>query len=1568
MGEIKLDRVAITGLSLKLPNSNSFRQFWDNLTNGIDCISEFPLKRRQESEMFSYILDNDKQKACYALGGYLDDISGFDCSFFNINKCEADQWNPHIRIMVEVIYHALEDGGYKLDELRKKKVGIYIGFFEENNLYDELAYKNSYSFEIRSSNSYALSCRIAEIFNFNGPALDIDTACSSSLVAVHTACNELRTGICDIAIVGGISLAMLPFVDSGLSINSSQGKTMTFDERSDGTSTGEGCAALILRKHEDAKTDRDAIYAIIEGSCVNQDGKTIGMAAPSMTSQERVITQAWMNAGINPEQIIHIEMHGTGTKLGDPTECGALKKAFQRFTNKKQICAIGSIKSNIGHLDACSGMAGLLKTIGIIYFKGIPPTLHFQFPNSRIDFINAPFYVNTQYDTLASVSGRYCGVNSFGVSGTNCHMILGSCDTEKCRANNDTNSYIITLSAKTLNSLMGLVKAYINWNFNDGDSIADVCYTANSCRSAFPYRIAMIIKNINDLKCKLNDILLEKSYYIDIYFSNQFRNKKTIGNNEICCAFVNGENINWNEFYGKKRYNKVHLPTYCFFHKKIWPGAHFENLVSRDKINFHYIKWKQRGLECNKLDFGIIVVVGDGSTQCNLMIDEMRARGIVVAESTVSTIAQTIADTLNIANAPQGNILIVQHISAKPVSSPYDLTCNLNNGLFKVFKLLKTLEFNRKIELVIIFNYANKIANTDNVIPENGSIMGLSKVACMEIPKFKCRCIDTDYYTSSSILVDEILASTREFIVGYRNNIRYVERISELRALYNTRSCVLNDQNIIIVGGTGGIGSVICKHLLSTRRNIKIIVISRSEKDENLHDSSIYHYSADISNQIQMHSVTSAIKQRFGKVHCIINCATSLNDQPISEITLDEYKKLISTKIYGTYFLGEMASCLCSEHMILFSSVITLIGSVNSSAYASANAYMDAFSYSHQSYRVHTLNWCSWDQIGMSRNTSDIEGEKLIFLPLKREIAVKSFEIALATQMHRIIIGEYNESIISDLMTSMPFTLEKHENNELETLPISNTDIDCQSIINIISETLGFVEIKNEENFFDIGGDSIFALKIINSISKKYGVKIDISVFFEKYTIGDLSEYIVNLIYKEHSRLPPIKHIQDMEYYPVSSSQSRMVVLSILTSQEPTTYTLTETVKIHGNLDVEKLIFAFNKVVERHEIFRTTFHIINDRIVQKVHNDLHVEVEIVDDDYVFSNLSFDLSKLPLFNVKLIQLDSYEYILSYTLHSIILDGKSRGILIYEIAKIYTDDALPPLNIQYRDYAFWQQRIIEEGHLKKQEEFWLSQYSEKVPTLNCLYDMPRTLETGYKGGYVSIALNDNVYAKLKELAQKCSTTLFTIMISGFILLLYKNTRNTDYVIGTLVEGRFDKEIENLIGMFLNTLAIRFTIQPNESLYDLIEYVKNRLIQAYDNQEYPFDMLIDKLNVKRTSGRNPLFDFMFVMHHNYPFDYKLEYQELIFEPYNSTENEYPARFDLTLDIMEHNDKCMVNIYYNISLFKYDTARRLLNEYIEIINCLIDETKSNALDIIHTEKDVIGDKGLYFDFDFDL
>jgi acyl transferase domain-containing protein/acyl-CoA synthetase (AMP-forming)/AMP-acid ligase II/NADPH:quinone reductase-like Zn-dependent oxidoreductase/NAD(P)-dependent dehydrogenase (short-subunit alcohol dehydrogenase family)/acyl carrier protein len=420
--------IAIIGIGCRFPGAHDPQSFWQLLKDGVDAITEIP-HTRWDHNLFYDPQPSVPGKTNSRWGGFLDGIDGFDRQFFGLSAMEAARMDPQQRLLLEVAWEALEDAGQRLDRLAGTRAGVFIGI--SGNEYGRLQMSDATLIDAYAATGNALSIaanRISYLFDLRGPSLAIDTACSSSLVAIHVACQSLRSGESTLAVAGGVNLILSPALAIGFTragVTSPDGHCKTFDASANGYVRSEGAGVVILKPLSQALADRNPIYALIRSTAVNQDGRTNGMMAPSPQSQEELLREAYRRAGVSPGDVQYVEAHGTGTLLGDPIEAKALGAVLATGRAHGSPCAIGSVKSNIGHLEAAAGVAGVIKVALALKHRTIPASLHFQKPNPYIPFDTLPLRVQ-QAASAWPETGRtpIAGVSSFGFGGTNAHAVL----------------------------------------------------------------------------------------------------------------------------------------------------------------------------------------------------------------------------------------------------------------------------------------------------------------------------------------------------------------------------------------------------------------------------------------------------------------------------------------------------------------------------------------------------------------------------------------------------------------------------------------------------------------------------------------------------------------------------------------------------------------------------------------------------------------------------------------------------------------------------------------------------------------------------------------------------------------------------------------------------------------------------------------------------------------------------------------------------------------------------------------------------------------------------------------
>lgn len=1168
--------IAVIGISLKLPSAESVEEFWRICADGVNLIKEIPVSRRNDIEKYLHFKGEDREVVEYMEGAFLDEIDKFDYKFFKLSPKEACLTNPCQRMFLEKALEAIENAGYGGDQLVGSRTGVFVGYIAdlEGYKYRQMVYDAEGGFNpmaVPGNLSSIIPSRISYLLDLKGPSMLIDTACSSSLVAVHLACESLRSGKCDMAIAGGIKVCILPVkTDEVIGIESAEGQTRAFDDSADGTGIGEGIGIVILKPLKDALRDRDNIYAVIKGSAINQDGSSAGITAPNASAQADLIIDSWMDADIDPETIGYIEAHGTGTRLGDPIEIEGIKKAFGRYTHKKQFCAIGSVKTNLGHLYEAAGIIGMIKAILTLKHAQIPPSLHFRRPNKEICFEESPVYLNNRLlDWYDGSFYKRSGVSSFGFSGTNCHVILEEAPKKDMYSQEHADTYnILTISAKTRSALSTLIQRYRQFLQQDADwTISDLCFTANTGRGHYNYRLAIIVKDAQDLCEKLNQLTQTDDYY--------------------------------------------NVPEGIFYN------------------------------EC--------------STAPNPM--------------------NQIATTPELLRRAHDNLVTI-------------------------------LDYQQTSESHIIYQ------------------------ACAEI----CR-----LYARGNKIHWEM------FYMGKARN-----RVAIPTYPFDKHRCWVDLPQVPKV-------SARAKHIVT-----EVLPISK-----------------------------------------------------LAEVVL----------------------------------------------------------------------------------TGRTDGE------------------------------EY--SIIEQKMGQ------------------------------IWGEVLGFKEINVHESFYELGGDSISLAKIANRLRSELHTNIELRTLFEYDSLAKIAKVIgANTVSVSGSndfapgsdKTTNIQKIPEKVYYPASSAQKRMYLSSQI-NKESTAYNVTGAVDVIGDLDLVKLEYAFNSLISRHEALRTTFVLKDGMLMQRILDPgafvLKIkQIAVLDEDDLDIHIGcfiqpFDLSNVPLLRVALLKLADSRKIMLLDIHHIISDASSLGIVTKELGEIYAGKELEPLKLQYKDFVAWQESNKESAQYKAHETYWLQEFSGKLPLLNLPTDYERPEIRDFRGGSVSFKLDRQATSSVRKLAMETECTVYMVLLASIKVLLSKCSTQEDIVVGSPVAGRSHQDLENVVGVMINTIAIKSAVKSEASFREYLKQVREKALRAYEHQDYQFDELVEKLDLERIPGRNPLFDVMFVLQSN-P---KIEMENISFHDYA-----LPGRtemFDLSFVATYENEEIVFRLTYAKSLFSLLSINKLVNRYLKIIEAVANNSNILIKDI---------------------
>ncbi|MCU0288714.1 MAG: SDR family NAD(P)-dependent oxidoreductase, partial [Acidobacteria bacterium] len=863
--------IAIIGMAGRFPGAKNLEEYWENLKQAKETITFFTGKELHESGVSSGELDNPQYvKAC----GVIEDIAYFDASFFGYTPKEAELMDPQLRIFHECVWHALEDAGYN-PGVYEGLIGLYAGA-SPNTSWQARVFIPGKENDIGNFAAHQLvqkdflTLRISYKLNLKGPSFELSTACSTSLTAVHVACQALLNGECDMAAAGGIRIANLDkrgyLYREGM-VASPDGHCRAFAAGSKGTVAADGVGVVILKPLPDAIENRDHIYAVIKGTAINNDGaRKAGFSASSVEGQAEVIRMALQVAEVEPGSIGYIETHGTGTELGDPVEMEALKWAFN--TEKKSFCAVGSVKTNIGHTDAAAGVAGLIKTVLALSHRLIPPSLHFEIPNPYIDFINSPFYITTHLTGWEQgESPRRAGVSAFGIGGTNAHVVLEEWPEARTQEKGSGQYRLILLSALSepaLDKMKFHLAAYLQRC--PGINLDDAAYTLQVGRKEFNHRWLAICASTGEAIAALTSpgqgerhVVLpaeEKPKPIKIDRDDCKDGKDDKNDKEwlikIGKLWLHGQKIDWPALYREENLHRISLPGYSFAREKYWLDLEMKKFIEPvpqvpDIGDWFYLPtWKNSPLMLPVDNTGADNTTGPLS--CLVFMTDLSLANLVVEclkGIYHNVVMVKIADSFNRVNNElytlnPGEYRHYEHLLEDLRSRDllphkiihlWNITADHPGESFNsdqetgFFSLLHTAaalgkqDFQHEIQVYVLTNHVQEVLGNEPLNPGKATIPGLLKVIPQEYTGIHCCHIDIELPTPGTAAEETLMELLREeFLlkpgemeleIAYRNNQRWVQIYDPLHlepAATEELKLKLRQNGVFLI--TGGLGKI----------------------------------------------------------------------------------------------------------------------------------------------------------------------------------------------------------------------------------------------------------------------------------------------------------------------------------------------------------------------------------------------------------------------------------------------------------------------------------------------------------------------------------------------------------------------------------------------------------------------------------------------------------------------------------------------------------------------------------------------------------------------------------------
>ena len=1453
--------IAIVGMAGRFPLANDLQTFWTNLRNGVESVQTLTDDELRKAGVDDATLsDPNYIKVASMLSGF----ETFDAEFFDIAPREAEVMDPQHRLFLEVAWEAVEHAGYDVRDY-PGAIGLFAGTAISNYLFANIlsnprAIESMGDRHVVMVNDKDFLCgRVAYELNLRGPAVVVQTACSTSLVAVHMACQSILNGECDMALAGGVSIQGLErvgytYYEGGL--QSADGHCRAFDANATGIVSGSGLGIVVLKSLSAARADGDTIHAIIRGSAINNDGKDkASFTAPSVSGQAAVIREAQAMAGVPVESISYIEAHGTGTMLGDPIEMRALTQAFGEETQRTQFCAVGSLKTNMGHLDIAAGVAGLMKTVLALQHREIPPSLHYTAPNPHIDFANSAFFVNNALRSWESPDGpRRAGVSSFGIGGTNAHVILEEAP-RALSAPSRQPCHVLLLSAKSPKALDAAARNLAD-HLEQHPTLepADVAHTLRVGRQSFAYRRGVSCRNLTDAIEGLRQPHLPQ------------RVQTTASGDAPPIVFLfPGGGTQYLDM-GKALYQ-----TEAVFRGVIDECARLlEPILGIDLIGLLFPDAHRREEASALLDRTHYMLPALFAIEYGL-VKQFEAWGIrpaaMVGHSLGEYVAATVAGVFSLRDAlyivsergrlisslPTGNMLAV-------LQSPAQLQPRLGEGLWLACENASD---------------ACTIAGTPEATER------LAEELAAEGVDFQ---LLRTWPGSHSGLMEPILDDFRAVFDGIQLHAPTLPYLSNL-----TGDWIRAEQACDPEYWVGHLhqpvrfGSAL-RRLLQNTANIYLEIGTG-------------------------HTLSNLLKREISV------------GRPLFAITTLPRRDAGTCSVLAAYqALGQLWSAGCDVDWAMFYT-------------GEARRRLPLPTYPFQRKRYWLEN--RQRELGIPGNTND---------------------------------ERHHDAI--ETRTDEGGDLDLHDRPLLPTEFVAPRTSTEQALAASWQGLLGIAPVGVDDDFFLLGGTSLIAIQLASRIRAGFSVDMPLRTLFETPTIAAQAREIERRLGNDTPRSGTAIVPRPLNAAtPASFSQQRLWFVDQLDHAASVAFHIPFAMRLTGCLDQDALQATLDRIVDRHESQRTRILKREGDIVQVIDPpgigfdlrtfDLRGQAPGEQDIAVghhcaeeFSAL-FDLADGPLSRGRLLRLADDEHILLITQHHIVSDGWSIGVLIREVMTLYAaftrgeSDPLPPLTLQYADYAIWQRAQLQGERAVALREFWVD-YLADAPTLLALpTDRPRPPVQSHEGASIPFELDVDLAAALKVFCQQHGCTLFMAVLAAWSIALSRASGEPDIVIGTPVANRQRDEVESMIGFFVNTLPLRVRLDRATNVGQLLDQVKSATLRAYEHQELPFEQIVDALQPERSISYSPLFQVMLNLH-NTPNYRQIDLPGLTVGEVEQAQ--HTAQYDLLLSIADQGERIAGDLRYATALFDAPSIERMVKQFTDSLRSMLADTglPLEAIDLV--------------------
>lgn len=1161
--------IAVIGMSGVLPQASNLDEYWRNLTTGKDCVTEIPRDRWDLDEFYDPDVPRAlaQGKSYCKHGAFVDEFAQFDPMFFGISPREAHNIDPHERLFLQEAWRAMEDAGYSSDALRarhRRRVGVFVGVtkteFELNGAHDPRAAAPWFPHTSFS----AIANRLSYVLDLSGPSMPVDTMCSSSLTAIHHACEQIRLGACELAFAGGVNLYLHPsayYYLCSLRMLSSDGRCRSFGAGGSGFVPGEGAAVVLLKALERAVADGDTVHGVILASQVNHGGRTHGFTVPNPRAQAALIRETLDHAGVDARHLSYIEAHGTGTALGDPIEVDGLQQAFAHDTADTQFCALGSVKSNIGHLEAAAGIAGVVKVLLQMRYRQLVPTLHVDQTNPGIRFASTPFVLNRELRAWPQpvVEGktqpRMAGVSSFGAGGVNAHLLVQEYEDAHDdagesaeRLSAEHGPVLVPLSARRHEQLVARARQLLNVLNADAQrcDIHRVAYTLQTGRDPMARRAAFVVESVEALRAELEAFLHERpanSTYVagdredgggrahqpqdvDACVTEHGH----VDWHRLAALWVAGARVEWTKLHrGKPTPRRVNLPTYPFAREMYWRGRLGAASAPDDgRSSTTMVQSDERPASSMEAtdNADVLLAVPTWRTLRNAPTPETAVfsqRLVLLCNVDIS--AAALASALNESHtreaAPQGEWRCVS-VSA----SANDIAERYRDIAVTCFEHVRELARDSSSGKTLI----------QCVIPESDEgqiyrgLSALLRTASMEHSRLVGQVIGIE-----ASLDAETLAARLRRLQGQpgatlaqceRERIRTLDW-QPLNVDAERGELVYKDDGVyVITGGLGVLGRLFAKNIVDHCSRATVILTGRSPLTEAIAQevsrlqraqSRVVYRQLDLQDAAGVTALFDDIETQYRTVHGVIHCAGRIADSLIVKKSSLEFEATLLPKVTGTWHLDLASRRFGLDFFVVFSSIASAMGSIGQADYAAANGFMDHFIH-HRRELVRrgerhgasvSIHWPYWQDGGMRIDAATLEilEQSIGMRPMATEVGLSAFHRAVAMDLPRMLVAQGDPE---------RFLARLRGGGAIPSAPASaapggwSLDRIQKTLRDMLADVLHArpEDIELRKPLVELGLDSVLGTEFVSAINRRFSTTLSSVGIYDHPSVMALAHYV----------------------------------------------------------------------------------------------------------------------------------------------------------------------------------------------------------------------------------------------------------------------------------------------------------------------------------------------------------------------------------------------------------------------------------------------------------------------------